>query len=63
MDPDLDLDSHMFTMQVLTYLDGLPDDTWKEPNPEDPLSLVDKVTHKITIQQDKVKTVIRNFKC
>jgi len=28
---------------VLTYLDALPDQTWQEPNQEDPLSLVDKV--------------------
>ena len=52
------LDAYMYTIQVLTYLDGLPDNTWPEPDPKDPLSLVDKVTHKVTIQQDKV---IRNL--
>ena len=30
--------------KVLTYIHGLPDDTWKEPDPEDPLSLVDQVS-------------------
>ena len=44
----MDLDAYMFTIQVLTYLDALPDQTWQEPDPEDPLSLVDKVTHKST---------------
>ena len=30
--------------KVLTYIHGLPDNTWKEPDPEDPLSLVDQVS-------------------
>ena len=50
---------HMYTIQVLQYMHGLPDDTWQEPDQEDPLSLVDKVTHKVSIQQDKVT---RNLK-
>ena len=29
--------------EVLGYLHGLPDQTWHEPNPEDPLSLIDQV--------------------
>ena len=33
--------------KVLTYIHGLPDDTWKEPDPEDPLSLVDQVSFAI----------------
>ena len=41
---DMDLDAYKYTIQVLTYLDGLPDNTWPEPDPKDPLSLVDKVT-------------------
>ena len=37
------LDAYMYTIQVLTYLDDLPDYTWPQPDPKDPLSLVDKV--------------------
>ena len=33
--------------KVLTYIHGLPDNTWKEPDPEDPLSLVDQVSFAI----------------
>ena len=33
----------MYTIQVLTYLDDLPDYSW-QIDPKDPLSLVDKVT-------------------
>ena len=33
--------------KVLTYIHGLPDDTWKEPDPEDPLSLVDQLAFAI----------------
>ena len=47
------------TIQVLNYLNGLPNETWREPNPEDPLSLVDKVTNRISIQQVKFEKVIR----
>ena len=28
---------------VLTYLHGLPDQSWPEPEPEDPLSEIDQV--------------------
>ena len=28
---------------VLTYLHGLPDQTWPEPEPQDPLSVIDQV--------------------
>ena len=28
---------------VLTYLHGLPDQTWPEPDPQDPLSVIDQV--------------------
>ena len=28
---------------MLTYIHGLPDDTWMEPQPDDPLSIVDQV--------------------
>ena len=28
---------------MISYLHGLPDETWQEPNPEDPLSVVDRV--------------------
>ena len=28
---------------VLTYLHGLPDQSWPEPEPEDPLSAIDQV--------------------
>ena len=31
------------TSKVLTYLHDLPDYTWQEPDPYDPLSLVDQV--------------------
>ena len=31
--------------EVLTYLHGLPDETWREPSPDDPLSLVDQVLY------------------
>ena len=34
--------------EVLNFLDDLPDYSWQEPNPDDPLSLVDKVTHNNT---------------
>ena len=37
------LDAYMYNIQVLSFLDDLPDDTWPEPDPKDPLSLVDKV--------------------
>ena len=30
-------------MILLTYRHGLPDETWHEPNPVDPLSLIDQV--------------------
>ena len=30
-------------MILLTNRHGLPDETWHEPNPEDPLSLIDQV--------------------
>ena len=30
--------------KVPSYIHGLPDNTWKEPDPEDPLSLVDQVS-------------------
>ena len=33
--------------EVFTYLHGLPDLTWQEPDPEDPLSVVDKVADKV----------------
>ena len=33
----------MHTTQVISYLHGLPDDTWQEPNPDEPLSMVDQV--------------------
>ena len=29
--------------KVISKLHGSPDDTWDEPNPEDPLTVVDKV--------------------
>merc|ERR1719460_2945275 len=32
-----------FVPEVLTYRHGLPDETWHEPNPVDPLSLIDQV--------------------
>ena len=28
---------------VLSYTHGLPDESWKEPSPEDPMSVVDQV--------------------
>jgi hypothetical protein len=31
------------TTQVISYIHGLPDDTWQEPSPTDPLSLIDQV--------------------
>ena len=33
----------MYPTQVISYLHGLPDYTWQEPNPDDPLSVVDQV--------------------
>ena len=44
----------MHTTQVISYLHGLPDDTWQEPNPDEPLSLVDQVLW--TTSSDAVKT-------
>ena len=29
--------------QVISYVHGLPDETWPEGDPDDPLSLVDQV--------------------
>jgi len=34
--------------EVLNFLDDLPDYSWQEPNPDDPLSLVDKVEVSLT---------------
>ena len=31
-------------IQVISYVHGLPDNTWPEPNPDEPLSLVDQVS-------------------
>jgi len=33
---------------VISYRFGLPDETWPEPNPDDPLSLIDKVELSLT---------------
>ena len=44
----------MHTTQVISYLHGLPDDTWQEPNPDEPLSMVDQVLW--TTSSDAVKT-------
>ena len=30
--------------EVLSFIHGLPDETWPEPDPSDPLSVVDQVT-------------------
>ena len=48
--------------KVLEYRDELPDDTWKEPNPDDPLSLVDKVTHKLQYYKTKPVTSSKLFR-
>ena len=32
---------------VLNYRYGLPDETWPEPNPDDPLSPIDKVENEM----------------
>ena len=45
----------MHTTQVISYLHGLPDNTWQEPNPDEPLSLVDQVLW--TSSSDAVKTL------
>ena len=34
---------------VITFLHGLPDDTWPAPDPEDPLSVIDQVQSETTI--------------
>ena len=31
--------------EVIRYRHGLPDESWSEPDPTDPLSLVDQVIH------------------
>ena len=37
---------------MLTYRHGLPDETWHEPNPVDPLSLIDQVKDCVTYERD-----------
>ena len=59
----LDLDAYMYTIQVLTYLDALPDQTWQEPNQEDPLSLVDKVTDNNTTNLNRIHDSELNKLC
>jgi len=43
---------------VLTYLHGLPDQTWPEPEPEDPLSAIDQVelamAYNCSVSQEKL---------
>ena len=34
---------HIAIKKVMTYRHGLPDETWHEPDPQDPLSLIDQV--------------------
>ena len=31
--------------EVITFLHGQPDETWPEPQPDDPLSVIDQVLH------------------
>ena len=38
-------------IQVISYLHGLPDETWPEPSPSDPLSLVDQVMLSVSPDQ------------
>ena len=40
--------------KVLTYRDGLPGDTWKEPDPSDPMSVIDQV-HMFNYRKELVK--------
>ena len=32
-----------YILILVTHRHGLPDETWHEPDPEDPLSLIDQV--------------------
>ena len=55
------LDAYMYTIQVLTYLDDLPDDTWPESDPKDPLSLVDKVINNNTTSLNRNSDLEHNL--
>ena len=43
---------------LLTYRHGLPDETWHEPNPVDPLSLIDQVKDSVTYEREIHKYAI-----
>ena len=47
--------------KVLTYLDDLPDDTWPESDPKDPLSLVDKVINNNTTSLNRNSDLEHNL--
>merc|ERR1719264_1434735 len=48
--------------EVIRYLHGLPEDTWHEPTPDDPLSLIDQVELSMTYgceEQMSRRTLLR----
>ena len=44
--------------EVISFIHGLPDETWPESDPSDPLSVVDQVTNLIRVCEKKL-----NFDC
>jgi len=36
--------------EVISFIHGLPDETWPEPDPSDPLSVVDQVS-RLTLEK------------
>ena len=41
-----------YILILVTHRHGLPDETWHEPNPVDPLSLIDQVKDFVTFKRD-----------
>ena len=44
---------------MLTNRHGLPDETWHEPNPVDPLSLIDQVKDFVTFKRERQKYAVQ----
>ena len=44
---------------MLTHRHGLPDETWHEPNPVDPLSLIDQVKDFVTYEREIQKYALQ----